>query len=79
MAEETPRGATPWNSRSLSHAGVHGAVDDQPHRSEASGEAKRLLLLFQQRGCIYCTQMREEVFPDPDVARAVTGNCSSCS
>ncbi|MCY4591250.1 MAG: thioredoxin family protein [Alphaproteobacteria bacterium] len=40
--------------------------------AEASGEGKRLLLLFEQRGCVYCTRMHEEVFPDPDVTRTIT-------
>ncbi len=40
--------------------------------AEASGEGRRLLLLFEQRGCIFCTRMHEEVFPDPDVARTIT-------
>ncbi|MGB8814270.1 MAG: thioredoxin family protein [Paracoccaceae bacterium] len=35
--------------------------------AEATAEDKRLLVIFEQRGCIYCTQMHEEVFPDPAV------------
>lgn len=35
--------------------------------AEANEEGKRLLLIVEQRGCIYCTQMHEEVFPDPEV------------
>lgn len=35
--------------------------------SEASSEKKRLLLIVEQRGCIYCTKMHEEVFSDPDI------------
>ena len=61
--------------------------DDGPHKApwmrdtfkdladdlaEASGEGKRLLLLCEQRGCIWCTRMHEEVFPDPAVARTIT-------
>ena len=32
---------------------------------EANAEGKRLLVIIEQRGCIYCTKMHEEVFPDP--------------
>ena len=34
---------------------------------EANAEGKRLLLIVEQRGCIYCTKMHEEVFPDPAI------------
>nr|WP_231582136.1 thioredoxin family protein [Puniceibacterium sp. IMCC21224] len=34
---------------------------------EANAEGKRLMLIFEQRGCIYCTKMHEEVFPTPAV------------
>lgn len=32
--------------------------------AEANTEGKRLLLMIEQRGCIYCTKMHEEVYPD---------------
>ncbi len=35
--------------------------------AEANHEGKRLLILVEQRGCIYCKKMHEEVFPDPTV------------
>jgi len=35
--------------------------------SEANAEGKRLLVIFEQRGCIYCKKMHEEVFPDPEI------------
>jgi thioredoxin-related protein len=34
---------------------------------EANAEGKRLLILIEQRGCIYCTEMHEKVYPDPKV------------
>lgn len=34
---------------------------------EANAEGKRLLIIFEQRGCIYCTKLHEEVFPDPEI------------
>lgn len=36
--------------------------------AEAGDEGKRMLVIFEQRGCIYCTKMHEEVFPDPEIA-----------
>ena len=35
--------------------------------AEANTEGKRLLIIVEQRGCIYCTEMHEQVFPDPTV------------
>lgn len=35
--------------------------------AEANAEGKRLLLTIEQRGCIYCTEMHEKVYPDPKV------------
>jgi thioredoxin-related protein len=35
--------------------------------AEANSEGKRLLIMIEQRGCIYCTKMHEEVFPDPKI------------
>ncbi len=35
--------------------------------AEANAEGKRLLIIVEQRGCIYCTRMHEEVFPDPAI------------
>ncbi|MCE6951476.1 thioredoxin family protein [Cereibacter sphaeroides] len=35
--------------------------------AEANAEGRRLMVIFEQRGCIYCTKMHEEVFPDPEV------------
>ena len=35
--------------------------------AEAGSEGKRMLILIEQRGCIYCRKMHEEVFPDPEI------------
>ena len=35
--------------------------------AEANAEGKRLMIIFEQRGCIYCTEMHEQVFPDPEI------------
>jgi len=34
----------------------------------AASEGKRLALVFEQRGCIYCAKMHEELLSDPEVA-----------
>jgi thioredoxin-related protein len=35
--------------------------------AEATAEGKRLLVMIEQRGCIYCTKMHEQVFPTPEI------------
>jgi thioredoxin-related protein len=42
--------------------------------AEANAEGKRLMLLFEQRGCIYCTKMHEEVFPRDEIAGYIRDN-----
>lgn len=34
----------------------------------ATAEGKRLVMIFEQRGCIYCKRLHETVFSDPEVA-----------
>ena len=38
---------------------------------EARANGKRLLILVEQRGCIYCTRMHEHVFTDDEIARTL--------
>jgi thioredoxin-related protein len=42
--------------------------------AEANSEGKRLMILIEQRGCIYCKKMHEEVFSDPEIAQDITDN-----
>ena len=35
--------------------------------AEAKAQDKRLLIIWEQRGCIYCNKMHNEVFPDPAI------------
>ena len=42
--------------------------------AEANAEGKRLALIFEQRGCIYCRKMHEEVFVQPRVASYIEEN-----
>ena len=39
--------------------------------AEANAEGKRLLVIVEQRGCIYCTRMHEEVFPQPEIDKLI--------
>lgn len=42
--------------------------------AEANAEGKRFAIIFEQRGCIYCTKMHEEVFPREEVADYLNEN-----
>lgn len=42
--------------------------------AEANAEGKRLMVIWEQRGCIYCTKMHEEVFPDPEITALIEQN-----
>lgn len=41
--------------------------DLQEDAAEAQAEGKRLMILVEQRGCIYCREMHEKTFPDERV------------
>ena len=34
---------------------------------DAGDQGKRLAIIFEQRGCIYCTEMHENIFPRPEI------------
>jgi len=40
----------------------------------AAEENKRLAIIFEQRGCIYCKQVHEEVLSDPKVSGYIKAN-----
>lgn len=42
--------------------------------AEANAEGKRLLILMEQRGCIYCKKMHEEVFSLEEVSSYIEEN-----
>jgi thioredoxin-related protein len=67
--------ATPALAAELGDDGLHEApwiretfLDLRDDLAEAGAEGKRLLVIFEQRGCIYCTKMHAEVFPHPRIA-----------
>ena len=41
---------------------------------EANAEGKRLMVIIEQRGCIYCKKMHEEVFPIEEIAAYIDDN-----
>ncbi|WP_323042756.1 thioredoxin family protein [Gemmobacter sp.] len=66
--------ATPVIASELGDDGLHKPdwlretfKDMAEDLAEANAEGKRLLILVEQRGCIYCKKMHEEVFPDPAI------------
>lgn len=40
----------------------------------AADEGKRLVIIFEQRGCIYCRQMHEKLLSDPEVTDYIKEN-----
>lgn len=40
----------------------------------ARQEGKRLAVIFEQRGCIYCAKLHQEVLSDPEVAGYIADN-----
>jgi len=40
----------------------------------ASEEGKRLVMVFEQRGCIYCAKMHEDLLSDPEVSDFIKAN-----
>ncbi|MBC6443423.1 MAG: thioredoxin fold domain-containing protein [Rhodobacteraceae bacterium] len=42
--------------------------------AEAGAEGRRLMVIVEQRGCIYCTKMHEEVFVIPEIAQVIEDN-----
>lgn len=48
--------------------------DMQDDLAEANDEGKRFMVIIEQRGCIYCKKMHEEVFSDPAVKQLIEEN-----
>ena len=66
--------AVPVGAVELGDDGLYKAVwlrdtfKDLPEDfAEAESEGKRLMLLIEQRGCVYCKEMHEVTFEDPRV------------
>ncbi len=70
--------ASPLIAVEVGDDGLHEAVwieetfkDLREDHEEALAQGKTLMVIIEQRGCIYCTKMHEEVFPDPDIDAAL--------
>jgi thioredoxin-related protein len=66
--------AVPASAAELGDDGLYKAAwlrdtfkDLQDDFAEADSEGKRLLLLIEQRGCLYCAEMHEVTFEDPRI------------
>ena len=73
--------AAPVAAAELGDDGLHKAdwmretfKDLRDDLAEANAEDKRLMLIVEQRGCIYCTRMHEKVFPRPEIADYIREN-----
>ena len=73
--------AMPAMAAELGDDGLHKAAwmrdtfKDLPEDlAEANAEGKRLMILYEQRGCIYCRRMHENVFPMPIIADYIREN-----
>lgn len=42
--------------------------------ADAKNQGKRLAIIFEQRGCIYCRQMHEKILSDPEVRDYIKAN-----
>ncbi len=69
---------TPANSAQIGDDGLHkqpwftNTFRDVAEDIElATAEGKRLVMIFEQRGCIYCQRLHETVFSDPQVANYI--------
>lgn len=67
--------ALPLSAASIGDDGLHKTdwmrdtfKDLREDLEEANNEGKRLMIIFEQRGCIYCTKMHKEVFSQARVS-----------
>ncbi|WP_378213520.1 thioredoxin family protein [Aquicoccus sp. G2-2] len=42
--------------------------------NDANAEGKRLVVMIEQRGCIYCAKMHKEVYSDPGLRKFIEAN-----
>ncbi|RDW12598.1 SoxW family protein [Paracoccus thiocyanatus] len=73
--------ATPAMAVDLGDDGLHKPTwlretfkDLREDLADANAEDKRLLIIVEQRGCIYCTEMHEKIFPDPEIDALIRDN-----
>lgn len=73
--------ATTLTAETIGDDGLHKTAwmrdtfkDLREDLAEANAEGKRLVLFFEQRGCIYCTKMHKEVFSRENVSDYIGEN-----
>ncbi|WP_415404402.1 SoxW family protein [Tateyamaria sp. SN3-11] len=73
--------AVPLAAAELGDDGLHKAPwmrdtfkDLTEDLGEANAEGKRLMIMVEQRGCIYCKKMHEEVLVIPEIAQFIEDN-----
>ena len=73
--------AMPSFAAELGDDGLHKTVwmrdtfkDLREDLDEANAEGKRLVLMVEQRGCVYCTKMHKEVFPREELSSYIEDN-----
>ena len=71
--------ALPAAATELGDDGLHKAdwmrdtfKDLQEDAAEAADEGTRVVLLIEQRGCVYCRDMHEKTFVDPRIEALLT-------
>ena len=67
--------ATGVHAAELGDDGLHKAPwmrdtfkDLREDLEEATSEGRRMLIMVEQRGCVYCTKMHKDVYPDPRIS-----------
>lgn len=70
----------PGAAAELGDDGLHVApwieetfLDLREDLGTANAEGRRFAVIVEQRGCIYCTRMHEEVFVQPEIAELLGG------
>lgn len=73
--------SSPAASSELGDDGLHKAhwmretfLDLREDLEEANAEGKRFAVIIEQRGCIYCRKMHEDVFPNPEIDAMISDN-----
>ena len=73
--------AVPASAATVGDDGLHKSdwmrdtfKDLREDLAEANAEGKRLAVIVEQRGCIYCKKMHEEVFPIPEIDAYIRDN-----
>ena len=49
-------------------------LDLREDLAEAEAEGKRMMIMIEQRGCIYCRKMHEEIYPIPAIDAYIREN-----